>query len=294
LKFVKHIKKQEWGIGEIIETNGYKITIDFINAGVKLLNSKIAILEEILDEGEITKYKEDKLLCTLNNKKVKKVSVKESFPVEDLIQIFLTVYPKGFYDNNYIENERKYKENLINEFKMNLSEEKLFKSLENKNYSEIAEVSKKLISASKNIHSIEKTNFRKAISKAENQERFIQTMYNLFYTNNRTEEERFIDFKDCLESINCNKWTIITYFMNMLSPDKYLFLKPKISKKSAEIFSFDISYNMTPNWNTYFKFLKFAEISKKNIAILNPRDYIDIECFMWILVKNLKKAKDKA
>ncbi len=294
MKFVKHTKKQEWGVGEILETNGYKITIDFINAGVKLLNSKIALLEEILDEGEITKYKEDKLLCTLNNKKTKKISVKENFPVEDLIQIFLSVYPEGFTDSNYIENERKYKENMINEFKINLSKEKLSQSLVEKNYSELAEVSKKLISASKNIHSIEKTNFRKAISKKENQERFIKSMHDLFYTDTKSEEERFIDFKDCLESINCNKWTIITYFMSMLNPERYLFLKPKISKKSAEIFAFDINYNMTPNWNTYFKFLKFAEISKKNIEFLNPRDYVDIECFMWIIVKNLKKAKEDA
>ncbi|WP_319372151.1 DUF3553 domain-containing protein [uncultured Ilyobacter sp.] len=294
MKFVKHIKKQEWGIGEIVETNGYKITIDFINAGVKLLNSKIAVLEEILDEGEITKYKEDRLLCTLNNKRTKKISIKENFPIEDLIQIFLSVYPKGFYDPNYIENERKYKENLINEFKINLSKEKLLQSIENKNYSELSEISKKLISASKNIHSIEKTNFRKAISKTENQEKFINSMYNLFYTDIKTEEERFIDFKDCLETINCSKWTIITYFMNMLNPDRYLFLKPKISKKSAEILAFDINYNMTPNWNTYFKFLKFAEISKKNIDILNPRDYIDVECFMWIIVKNLKKSKENS
>jgi hypothetical protein len=294
LKFVKHTKKQEWGVGEILETNGYKITIDFINAGVKLLNSKIALLEEILDEGEITKYKEDKLLCTLNNKKTKKISVKENFPVEDLIQIFLSVYPEGFTDSNYIENERKYKENMINEFKINLSKEKLSQSLVEKNYSELAEVSKKLISASKNIHSIEKTNFRKAISKKENQERFIKSMHDLFYTDTKSEEERFIDFKDCLESLNCNKWTIITYFMSMLNPERYLFLKPKISKKSAEIFAFDINYNMTPNWNTYFKFLKFAEISKKNIEFLNPRDYVDIECFMWIIVKNLKKAKEDA
>ena len=234
MKFVKHTKKQEWGVGEILETNGYKITIDFINAGVKLLNSKIALLEEILDEGEITKYKEDKLLCTLNNKKTKKISVKENFPVEDLIQIFLSVYPEGFTDSNYIENERKYKENMINEFKINLSKEKLSQSLVEKNYSELAEVSKKLISASKNIHSIEKTNFRKAISKKENQERFIKSMHDLFYTDTKSEEERFIDFKDCLESINCNKWTIITYFMSMLNPERYLFLKPKISKNQLK------------------------------------------------------------
>lgn len=291
MKFVKHIKKQEWGIGEIIEISGHKMTIDFVNAGVKLLNSKIAILEEILDEGEITKYKEDKLLSALNNKKTKKVNVKESFPIEDLIKIFLSVYPEGFNDPKYLEVERNSKEKISKEFKINFSKENLENIIEKNNFSEICNISKKLISASKNIHSIEKTNFRKAISKSENQEDFIKMLYEFFYIEDRSEEERFVRFKDCLEKINCNKWTIITYFMNMINPQKYLFLKPKISKKSAEIFAFDLSYNMTPNWHTYSKFLKFAEVSKKNIESLNPKDYIDVECFMWTVVNNVKKMK---
>ena len=287
MKYVRHVKRSEWGIGKVLSVNDHKIEIDFINCGVKLLNSKIALLEEVLDEGEIGKFKEDKLLTSLSNKKNKKNTFDESLSLEELIKIFHKSYPEGFYDEKYIELERKNKEKISNEFINSFSKENLQAKISEDQYKDICEISKKLISATKIIHSIEKTNFRKAISIEENQKEFISVLYNFFYKTETIEEKDFFEYKEFFNNISCNKWTLITYFMNMIQPHKYPFLKPKVSKKAAEVFGFDLNYNMMPNWQTYNSFLTYTQKLMGDLKELKPRDYIDIENFIWITIHSL-------
>ncbi len=287
MKYVRHIKKSEWGIGKVLSESDNKIKIDFLNCGIKLLNSKIAILEEVLDEGEIGKFKEDKLLTSLSNKKNKKNTQVETIPVEDLISRFLEIYPKGFYDEAYLKKERENKEKISKEFNKYFSKENILQIIKDDKYSDICEISKKLISATKIIHSIEKTNFRKAISCEKNQKEFVNIINEFFYLNKGVGKEEFALFKDFFSKIDCNKWTIVTYFLNMITPKEYPFLKPKVSKKAAEVFGFDLNYNMIPNWQTYSSLLNYCKKLKLDIDELKPRDYIDIENFIWITVKSL-------
>lgn len=289
MKYVKHLKKAEWGIGKVLDVSEHKITIDFMNGGIKLLNSRIALLEEIFDEGEIGKFKEDKLLTSLTNKKNKKTSFSEKVPLENLVKVFKEVYSGGFEDINYLEKERNNKVKISNEFKRLYSKENLKDIIQKDNYSEICERTKKLISATKIIHSIEKTNFRKAIGVKENQKEFIVTMCKFIEDDNLLNEETFLQLKDYFNSIDCNKWTLITYFLNMIYPEKYPFLKPKVSKKAAEIFGFDLNYNMIPNWSTYNSFLKYTEFLEKELVGLSPRDYLDVENFIWVTINNLNR-----
>ena len=287
MKYVRHMKKDEWGIGKVLSVNEHKIEIDFINCGVKLLNSKIAILEEVLDEGEIGKFKEDKLLTSLTNKKSKKNTFNESISLEELINVFHNTYPGGFYDEKYIEEERKNKETISNEFINIFSADNLLEKIKEGRHKEICEISKKLISATKIIHSIEKTNFRKAISLEENQKEFVEVLYRFLYNQEALGEKDFFEFKEFFSKISCNKWTLLTYFMNMILPNKYPFLKPKVSKKAAEVFGFDLNYNMIPNWQTYNSFLTYTQKLMKDLEELKPRDYIDIENFIWVTIKTL-------
>lgn len=287
MKYVKHMKKNEWGIGKVLSISGNKIEIDFLNCGIKLLNSKIALLEEVLDEGEIGKFKEDKLLTSLSTKKNKKNNSTESVSLEELIKRFQNIYPEGFYDETYLVKERNDKIKISNDFKKHFSSKNLSTILKNNDFKDICETSKKLISATKIIHSIEKTNFRKAISLESNQKEFIEILYKFFYENKDLEKKEFFELKEFFSNISCNKWTIVTYFMNMIQPEKYPFLKPKVSKKAAEIFGFDLNYNMVPNWQTYGSFLNFCEKLMGDLEELKPRDFIDIENFIWITVKSL-------
>lgn len=287
MKYVKHIKKNEWGIGKVLSIENHKIEIDFLNCGVKLLNSKIALLEEVLDEGEIGKFKENKLIISLNNKKNKKATFVESISLEELVKIFHKTYPDGFYDTNYLKLERSNQEKISNDFKKYFSKENLSEKRKSGEYKELIDMSKKLISATKTIHSIEKTTFRKAVSIEENQGSFVNILYKTLYEIDSLEEKTFYDYKEFFNEISCNKWTLITYFLNMIAPDKYIFLKPKMSKKVAEVFGFDLNYNMVPNWETYNSLLINSGKLMEDLKDLKPRDYIDIENFMQIAIKNL-------
>jgi len=41
-------------------------------------------------------------------------------------------------------------------------------------------------------------------------------------------------------------------------------------------------YNSRPSWETYANFLEFADVVKRDLRDLRPRDMIDIQSFMWV------------
>src|SRR5574341_2208602 len=71
--------------------------------------------------------------------------------------------------------------------------------------------------------------------------------------------KRFDEMCEFLEEIGAAKWTVVSYFLFLMFPDKYMFVKPTITKSSADICHFDIRYRSELNWQTYEAVLRFAE-----------------------------------
>jgi len=86
-----------------------------------------------------------------------------------------------------------------------------------------------------------------------------------------------------LEQLGAAKWTTMTYFLFFAHPDKYMFVKPTITKHAFELSAFEINYKPELNWLTYKTVLDFSKYLAEHLEDLKPRDMIDVQSFMWCI-----------
>ena len=96
-------------------------------------------------------------------------------------------------------------------------------------------------------------------------------------------QKRFMEFCDLLYDMKAGKWTIATYFLFLIFPERYMFIKPTITKNAADICAFDIHYRPDLNWGTYEAVLRFSQFLKDGLQDLKPRDMIDVQSSMWCI-----------
>ncbi len=89
---------------------------------------------------------------------------------------------------------------------------------------------------------------------------------------------------------DADKWTVATLLPFIAWPDSYMFVKPTNIKKAAERSDVDISYVTAPNWKSYAAILQLADTYKTDLEELGPRDYMDIQSYLWVTAEQIKKA----
>ena len=77
-------------------------------------------------------------------------------------------------------------------------------------------------------------------------------------------------------------WPLVTVFGFIAQPDTHLFLKPNVTRAAARAYGFDFRYRSRPDWETYSSLLEFAEVARRDLRDLRPRDLIDIQSFIWV------------
>jgi hypothetical protein len=99
--------------------------------------------------------------------------------------------------------------------------------------------------------------------------------------------------KTLLKPHDCAKWTIVTYLPFLWRPDEHFFLKPMMIKNFAERVGhrFARVYEADLDVEVYDALLDLAAETRLEIASLQPRDMIDIQSFMWTVIKY--KEEDK-
>ena len=90
-------------------------------------------------------------------------------------------------------------------------------------------------------------------------------------------------FAKVLEELGADKWTTVSYFLFILLPEKYMFVKPTVTQNAAEISAFELNYRPQLNWLTYKSVLEFSEYLQSELVELKPRDMIDVQSFMWCI-----------
>ena len=114
------------------------------------------------------------------------------------------------------------------------------------------------------------------------QQAFARSLFDLLYGEDDL-KSKFERYADILEGIGAAKWTIATYFLFIVYPAEYVFLKPTVTQNAADISGFEIKYRPDLNWNTYASVLAFANYLMAELMELSPRDMIDIQSFMWCI-----------
>ena len=91
-----------------------------------------------------------------------------------------------------------------------------------------------------------------------------------------------------------NKWVFPTYFLYLCHPDKNIFVKPKYTKKYLEFFGKRKNYSATPSRETYELILGIAKKLKTALSVYQPRNMVDIQSFLWVMVHSLEKQSENS
>jgi len=272
---VRHPIMPDWGLGEVLEDSiEDKVKIFFVGSGEKALSLKGLDLTKV--EGTEAKHPLLDNLVITTDQSLRYRSLPQS------IQGFLDSFPGGFYGDKFASNERDYKLKAHHQMVAVLSQDTFNGLLKNGDYEEIYQRAFRFVTGTNLIHLHEKLALKNGLTANESKRRFAEVLYTHLFGNGDI-KKRFNDLCEFLEEIKAGKWTIATYFLFTMFPNGYMFVKPTITKNSADICGYDIRYRSDLNWETYEAVLRFSEFLKNELEALKPRDMIDVQSFMWCI-----------
>ncbi len=275
---VKHPGMPEWGLGKVLEdSRDHKVSVFFTGDGRKTLSLKH--VEPVKISGEEARNPVLDHLCLKEDGGSKYQNLQISK------EMFLKDYPEGFYDPAYLKGERNYKV-AAHELALNLiGPGPLETLLGQQDYEEICKRALKVVNATNLIFPNEKLALRNGLKDSKNMELFSEKLYQLLYGKEDL-AERFISFARTLAGIKAAKWTTLSYFLFIVFPDKFIFIKPIVTQLAAAMSAFEINYRPDLNWKTYQSVLDFSEYFRSELKDFKPRDMIDIQSFMWCIGPN--------
>ena len=275
---VRHPKMPDWGIGKVMEvTSDGKARIFFIHAGKKTILLSHVDFEKV--EGE------DAAHPILDNPSFfERATVKGYRSLPDARLDFLKLFPDGFEDSGYLNEERNYKV-AARELLLELLNEQAFSGLlDNGDFDEIVRRALQVANKTNLIFPNEKMGLKDGLKTPSHIRLFAERLFDLLYGQGEFRKQ-FEAFAECLEEIEAAKWTTMTYFTFLAFPEKHMFLKPEVTKHAAALTKAELNYTSDLNWLTYSCLLDFAKYLKDELVAMemNPRDMIDVQSFMWCI-----------
>ena len=283
-QYVINEKIPDWGIGKVIdiinkdrakiffEYGGYRTFVCKKNSLTEVTHSEVNT-DSFMHINSETMSEEKKILYT---------------DLLSLQKYFLQEFPGGFSGKKYHDNERDYKDEG-HTFAIDMLNQKSFEEdLHAEDYGNIIIRVLKVVNNLNLLFPNEKKVLRDGLKEEENQKLFAQSLYNLLYGTDDF-KDRFQEWIRTLAVIGADKWTIASYFLFIVYPEKYMFVKPTITQVAADMNAYPIAYTPGLNWNTYNKILMLSEYLKQNLQKLEPKDMIDVQSFMWCIVQSAKE-----
>lgn len=200
---------------------------------------------------------------------------------------FLFYFRRGFSDPKYVSWEREYKETAHKQFQNYLNKKSFHSLLKNKDHKVIAQIAVKIESKTNLLFSFEKMALRDAVKSPGGAEAFATGLFEYIY-GNESLKQRFEAFAAVVSQLPRKQtrvltWPLVTVFGFIGNPKEHMFLKPKVTKTAAKKYDYSFDYHSKPNWSTYQNLLQFADQIKKDTQSYHPKDYIDLQSFIWVM-----------
>lgn len=278
-QYVINKKMPQWGLGKVINIINQELTeVFFEHSGYhKFYRKNNPLSESELLEHQSTIFEN---LSAGDLEEDKKGSFQNlALSQENFVQEF----PQGFSDPKYIQRERTHKEEAHALAAELLDQKKLEKLIQAKAFEEISANVLKVTNKLTLLLPNEKTALREGLKEEAVQEEFALSLFALLYGSDEM-ESRFDEWAKTLKSIDIDKWTTATYFLFLVFPQKYMFVKPNITQAVATMSAFNIAFTPRINWRTYERILRFSDYTKQKLHALEPKDMIDIQSFMWSIM----------
>lgn len=200
---------------------------------------------------------------------------------------FLRIFPDSFLDERYIEWERTYKWEAHKLWNKLLNKEEFKRLMHERRYDEIATRALQVESRTNFLFSFEKMALRDGVRTADGARIFAEGLYQLLYERGPL-KNRFVQWIMSVSQLPRKKsrvlsWPVVTFFPFIAQPDKHIIMKPTAMKFAAGELGFDLDYSSTPTFTTYERLLELAELVRTGIKELKPRDYHDLQTFLWVI-----------
>ena len=200
---------------------------------------------------------------------------------------FLRFFSKGFNDPTYLHWERNYKWEAHQRWQKHLNPEAFKQLLTDGAYSDIARHAVQVESKTNLLFSFEKMALRDAVRTEDGAKIFAEGLFAYIYGKEPL-QQRFEQFTDALAALPRRQtrvltWPLQTVFGFLAKPEEHIFLKPRVTQMAAHKYDFPFRYTSRPNWDTYQNLLDFADRIRQDNDDLKPRDYIDLQSFIWVL-----------
>jgi hypothetical protein len=201
---------------------------------------------------------------------------------------FLSYFPRGFRDAEYLALEREYKVETHLRWQELLAEDTFAALLREKRYGEIASRAIRVEQSSRHsmIFSFEKMALRDAVRNAIGARAFAQGLFDFLHGVGPLPQrfERWVEVVGGLprRQTRVLTWPLVTVFGFIAQPKRHLFLKPMVTRRAARAYGFDLRYHSKPAWPVYESLLAFAAQVRRDTRDLGPRDMIDLQSFIWV------------
>jgi hypothetical protein len=201
---------------------------------------------------------------------------------------FLRFFPGGFRDPTYLDWERDYKWETHERWEEVLARAEFGRLLRAREFAEIAARAIRVEQRSRHsmIFSFEKMALRDAVRSPSGAKAFAEGLFDFLHGSGQL-ERRFDDWVEVVGALPRKQtrvltWPLATVFGFIAQPDQHIFLKPMVTREAALQYGYPLTYRSRPNWETYASVLEFAQLLRRDLRDLRPRDMIDLQSFMWV------------
>jgi hypothetical protein len=276
---VRHITKPDWGVGQVLEdVKGECVKIFFDQEGKKELSTTVLEKIRVVAGEESSSPLLDNLGPSLEIKFSPEVQMAQAMIV------LLKKFPGGLHGNRMQTQERKYKDDM-RELVLDWYAPATLKGLlENGRYEEVTERAYRLVKLGMNNFpsSFEKMSFADGL-KVHTRSREFAEAFCAWVIPEKAEQGAFEAFAKELDHLNSAKWPIITAYRFLLHPQSDVMIKPVNLNKAVKLAGKDVNYRSEMNWLTYIRVCDFYDFVGNAISVLNPKDNIDVQNFIWCI-----------
>ncbi len=289
---VRHLKRSEWGLGLVLSVRaGEKIDVYFeqhpSNRFVTLkADPALLQVSKSPPTPALAAYLEgEKRRATKRARSPKTHAPPPDISHEEAVKRFLKLFPKGFRDPEYLEQERNYKLAAHDIFANGLPPSERAKLLRNGEIANLVDRLQYIESKTNLLFPTEKARLRDGLKDHQAALPFIGALFALLDAPS-VNEGMFEAYARAVESLpapggRVDTWPIATIFPFLAQPERHMFLKPIVTKAAAQRVGIDLFYKPEINWRTYSQLLKLAATLKEKLAPHGCRDMIDAQSFIW-------------
>ena len=199
---------------------------------------------------------------------------------------FLSFYPGGFGDEEYVALERDYKWRAHAQWGEQIDRDAFRAMLRERAFEEAAARAVRIESRTNLLFSFEKMALRDAVKRPAGARLFAEGLYEFLHGRGdvRQRFERWVEAVGELprRQTRVLTWPVVTVFGFIALPDEHVYLKPTVTRIAAKAYGFPFAYASRPNWETYASLLDFAATVRRDQRDLRPRDMIDAQSFIWV------------